>query len=115
MSEFAQGRVPSNRPAPLPALETIILGQVELIVEGAEVRFSGDIVNLTVPDDYLAIRIASLTELANFENEALDDIPLSEATGPMDLFPMPDGSWLGRADLSNGKSVELRMVPEEAP
>lgn len=91
----------------------VTLGVVDLIADGQSIRFGGDPFELTVPNDYLAIRIDRVAKLKNFENPELADIDLESVSEPLDLRVQPDDTWEGRVRLRDGRVLRLTMEPIE--
>jgi len=100
---------------PVVPMTKHVLGIIDLIVEGEQVRLSNDLLPVEVPNDRLAIRVTSLVGLARFdeaEDLKLDDL----VTDPVDLLPQPDGTWTGRFPLPpHDHPAELRLEPTESP
>lgn len=90
------------------------LGVVDLIADGQSVRFGGDPFELTVPDDYLAIRIDRVAKLKNFEDPDLADVDLESVSQPLDLRVQPDETWEGEVRLSDGRVLRLTLEPIES-
>lgn len=92
--------------------ETLLaIGKVQLQSDGQAVRFANQNVNMALPGDAMAIRIANIGELKNFPNEELGRLPLEQSKVALDLLPQPDGSWRGTVALSDGRRLDMILVP----
>jgi hypothetical protein len=98
--------------APAVPMTKLVLGVIDLIVEGDQVRLSNDLLPVEVPNDHLAIRVTSLVGLARFDDA--QDFKLDLVTDPVDLLPQPDGTWRGRFTLPpHDHPAELSLEPTE--
>ncbi len=99
-----------NAPPAVP-MNKLVLGVIDLLVQGDQVRLSNDIVPVEVPGDRLAIRVTSLVGLSRFGEAA--DLKLDLVTDPVDLLPHDDGTWRGSFDLPPHGPAEFRLEPTE--
>jgi len=88
-----------------------VLGVIGLQASGSQVEFRGGVPELSVPEDFLAIRIAAPGQLKEFPIESLQELPLDAVTSPLDLLPQDDGGWRGEVLLSDGRVFEMVMEP----
>jgi hypothetical protein len=110
------GAYPAAPNAPArPADSRIVLGAVELLVDGTNVKLANEIVLLTVPETALGLRIESLGQLKNFDNEELSKLAVQDVDQPLDLLPQSDGAWSGRVPLPDAREIEVRMEPMVVP
>jgi hypothetical protein len=79
--------------------QEIVLGQVQLRVTGQDVGFGNSNLAVKLHPSFFALVMDAPAELANFDNEAVKDLPLEEASGPAILLPQPDGTWHGVFNL----------------
>ncbi|MBB6429400.1 HEAT repeat domain-containing protein [Algisphaera agarilytica] len=91
--------------------ERTTLGVTRLIADGRAIRFSSGTPELGVPEDQLAIRITTPSQLKAFEVQQIKDLPLEESDEPLDLFPQDQGVWRGTMILRDGRDFELVMEP----
>ena len=91
--------------------QVLTLGPVQLQVDGNNVSFANHAVILSVRSEYMAICIENPSQLKSFPNEQLAQLPLEEATDPIDLLPADTGSWTGALQLPDSRIVELIMTP----
>jgi hypothetical protein len=79
--------------------QEIVLGQIQLRVSGQDVGFGNDNLAVKLHEQVFALVMDAPAELANFDNDAVKDLPLEDATGPAILMPQPDGTWHGAFNL----------------
>jgi hypothetical protein len=92
--------------------ERHVLGIVELVGDGDTIRFANGVPALTVPNEYLAIRIEEPVQLKNLDMpDELKALPIEQAQGPLDLKPDGNGGWRGGLDLPEAGRFELLMEP----
>lgn len=96
-----------------PATPTRIdLAQVQLHAKGTTVSLAGSTVRVAEePGERLAIRLASLSDLGTFKQPGLANLPLSQLDQPLDLLPTDTGAWLGKFNLPDGRSLDIRLDP----
>lgn len=87
------------------------LGVLRLIADGRALTFSSGTPELGVPDDRLAIRITTPSQLKAFDAAEVKALPLEEIEQPLDLLPEPEGRWRGKMMLPDGRDLELLMEP----
>ncbi len=90
--------------------QEIILGVVQLKVNGQDISFGNQNVSVKLHDSKLAIVIEKPSELVNFENEQLSQLPLEKAKQPTTLTPQVDGNWVGMFSLS-GADMFIFLEP----
>ncbi len=105
-------------PPPTPGItltpsKTLRLATVDLLADGATVRFRHATVALSVPTDTFAIRINSAGELKNFPETELETLDLESIADPIDLLPQTDGSWKGHGVMRDGQIVEVLLKPAD--
>ncbi|MCC6680537.1 MAG: hypothetical protein IT445_06500 [Phycisphaeraceae bacterium] len=93
--------------------KTLRLATVDLMADGATVRFRHATVALSVPTDTFAIRINSAGELKNFPETELESLDLESIADPIDLLPQTDGSWKGHGIMRDGQIVEVLLKPTD--
>lgn len=98
--------------APRELLATYDLGIVQLRVQGGEVALSMDAVPIRLAEERLALRIDDASTLATFPTPGLDELPLSQLTGPIDLLPTDADTWVGTIELPDGRSLEVTLARE---
>ena len=59
----------------------------------------------------LALRIETPTQLANFPNDELQDLPLDQAAAPLDLEPNDTGTWRGRTVIAENYLLLVSLEP----
>ncbi len=91
--------------------QRVTLGVITLQADGRSLGFSGGTPALSVPEDRLALRIASPSQLKNFPNVELKPLPLEGVTEPLDLLPQDRGAWRGSVTLPDGRTFALLMEP----
>ena len=91
--------------------EPRVLGLARLIADARQVRFQGGKPELTVPPDFLALRIETPSQLKETGVKPLETLALEDVDQPLDLRPQEDGSWSGAIELSDGKPFELMLRP----
>ncbi len=91
------------------------LGVVELLADGQSVQFRGDVLTVAIPDERLALRLPSPGELKGFDHEDLASLSLERVSDPVDLLPLPDGSWQGTMTLGRGQTLRVRLEPVTTP
>jgi len=91
--------------------ERTTLGVLRLIADGRALTFSSGTPALGVPDDQLAIRITTPSQLKAFDAAEVKALPLEQAEQPLDLLPEPEGRWRGKMMLADGRDFELLMEP----
>lgn len=91
--------------------ERTTLGVMRLVADGRALRFSSGSPELGVPDDRLAIRITTPSQLKAFDAAEVKALPLEQSEEPLDLLPQPEGTWRGAMILSDGRDLELIMEP----
>lgn len=91
--------------------ERTVLGVYKLVADGQSIKFVSGVPELDVPEDRLAIRIKTPSQLKSFGAEELKDLPLDRANQPLDLLPEENGAWRGDMVLGDGRGFELLMEP----
>lgn len=91
--------------------ERTTLGVMRLVADGRALRFSSGSPELGVPDDRLAIRITTPSQLKAFDAAQVKALPLEQSEEPLDLLPQPEGTWRGTMMLTDGRDLELIMEP----
>jgi hypothetical protein len=94
--------------------ELTVLGLISLAADGRSIRFRGGVPELTVPDDFLALRIAEPAQLASLPVEALQALPLDDVDQPLDLRPQDGGGFVGDVPLPDGRRFALLLQPAKA-
>lgn len=104
---------PSNTAAASPSETSVrvMLGIVDLMVDGQSVRLRNGSLSLGVSPDRLAIRVAQPNQLKNFQNEQVTALPLEQIGEPLDLLPESNGSWAGTVPMPDGRVLEVRLEP----
>ncbi|MEM1107766.1 MAG: hypothetical protein AAGH99_03655 [Planctomycetota bacterium] len=87
------------------------LGVTRLIANGRSLSFVGGTPELGVPEDRLAIRIPTVSQIKAFDATEVQDLPLEDIEEPLDLLPEPGGRWRGEMMLPDGRDLELVMEP----
>ncbi len=90
------------------------LGILVLQADGKKVTFASQPINVTVPDTAFLLRLDKPIELKNLPNPKVAEIPWDRQIEPIDLWPQPDGSWLARFRLVDGRISELQLKPVPA-
>ncbi len=104
------GRVEGdNMPAAEAALETFALGTVDLLVNNEKVIFGTSSIEMTIPDEKLALRFANLKDLRQLAED--QELPIAKVRGHVDLLPHADGVWRGKKELRDGRAFELILTP----
>ena len=90
------------------------LGIVDLRVDGEKISFDTSAVELSVPDDQLAIRFVNPSELQNLANRQVNKLPL-DGLRYLDLLPEDNNVWRGTATLPNPdlRPIMLLMSPSD--
>ncbi len=106
------GRVEgANMPAAQAALETFVLGTVDLQVNNEKVIFGTSAIEMTIPDEKLALRFANLEDLKQLAEDQEQELPIAKVRGHVDLMPHGDGVWRGKKELRDGRVFELILTP----
>jgi len=94
--------------------QTLQLGTVDLRVAGEKISFDASTVELSVPDDQLAIRIVNLSQLQNLANPQVNKLPL-DGVRFLDLLPQDNKLWRGKTTLPHPdlRPIELVMLPSD--
>ena len=86
------------------------LGTVDLQVGEDAISFGSDSIQLSVPEEHLAIRFDNPADLQGLSEE-VGQLPLDQISGWIDLIPEEDGVWRGTAQLPDDRVMELIMKP----
>ena len=106
----------TGAPSTLPIQSQIVLGVVELSVQGQNLQLGANqTVRLSVPDDELAIHLDQPSELKNFPNDEIAQLPLEDIRRGINLLPHADGSWRGQATFRDQRILEVRLEPVNTP
>ncbi len=94
--------------------QTLQLGTVDLRVAGEKISFDASTVELSMPDDQLAIRIVNLSQLQNLANPQVNKLPL-DGLRFLDLLPQDNKIWRGKTTLPRPdlRPIELVMSPSD--
>lgn len=92
----------------------LILGTIDLVADGQQVKLANGSITLSVAEQRLAIRMDKPTDLTQFENQQLSDLNLQLVDQPIDLVPQEDGSWQGQTFLAGGRTMTVRFEPVAA-
>ena len=95
-----------------PLIKSYNVAVIELEADGHSIGLASGTLTLGVPEAHLAISLLVPTELKDFGNEELADVPIEDVDGAVDLLPQDDGSWRGAAELLDGRSIEVIFDPE---
>lgn len=95
-----------------PLIKSFNVALIELEADGDSLGLASGTLTLGVPESHLAISLLVPTELKDFGNEELAQVPIEDVDGSIDLLPQKDGSWRGAASLLDGRSVEVVFDPE---
>ncbi|MEM0915626.1 MAG: hypothetical protein AAGK09_13565 [Planctomycetota bacterium] len=98
-------RLPGDR-------EPRVIGVVELGLDGRErVAFAGVPIMMSIPDDRLAIRIDTVSELRNLGDRELNALPLERVGEPLDLLSREGGGWGGSVEVAGEGDLEVVIEP----
>ena len=89
-----------------------LVALIELEADGDSLGLASGTLTLGVPETHLAISLLVPTELKDFGNEELAQVPIEDVDGSIDLLPQKTGSWRGAASLLDGRSIEVVFDPE---
>ena len=73
------------------------------------VTFGTPSVELSVPEEFLAVRLENLSDLNKLAAGEVDKLPLDEVRRGLDMVPDESGVWRGWTDLPDGRAIELVM------
>ena len=92
--------------------ETFNLGRLTLLASEAGLTVANNAFPLEPGDEGPSLKIRPV-ELKNLPNEAVADLPLQRADGPLILHREQDGRWSGEIVLRDGHRVSMQLEPVE--
>jgi hypothetical protein len=107
----APGTAPSS-PANLGMGTTLTLGTVELVADGPNIALGARSLSLAPLAERIGIRMERLTELKNFPNPEVADLPL-ELVDPqaLDLPLQDDDAFAGQVRLPDARTLRVQLTP----
>jgi len=94
-----------------PLVKSFNVSAIEVQADGRALFLSSGTLTLGVADTRLAILLQDPVELKEFGNKELNELPIEQINGPIELLPQKDNAWRGAAPLPDGRSIEVVFQP----
>ncbi len=94
-----------------PMIRSIRVALIELKADGTSIRLASGTLTISASDSRLAIAVLDPKELKDFGNSELNELPLDEIEGSIDLLPKRGGAWSGGTGLGDGRIIEIVFDP----